>query len=370
MKRILFSSLGVFFLLTACNDTENSKINSQYDIKGTSSFQTSQPIYLQQLVGNNIKYIDTAGIEGKKEFSMSGKLPESGFYRIEIKDKAATIFILDNTPTKITISGTEDLPVIKIEGSVLNKDFEQVTAIQERFKAQTDSLNRAFILAENLKDEKLLEKLDSSYPLVAEMAERDVKKLIRQNEKSVVSVYAASLLDPKLNVDFLDSLSQSLESLQDNTMVKDFIASIQKIKSTKIGSPAPDFTGDSPDGRKISLSDFKGKVVLVDFWASWCGPCRRENPNVVKLYENYKAKNFEILGVSLDNDLEKWKTAIAADGITWPQISDLQGWDSKFAGLYGVEEIPQTFLIDQTGKIAGHNLRGKQLEDKINALLK
>ncbi|MDN3635935.1 TlpA disulfide reductase family protein [Neolewinella lacunae] len=137
------------------------------------------------------------------------------------------------------------------------------------------------------------------------------------------------------------------------------------LRTFAIGAPAPDFTGESPDGSSITLSSLRGKVVLIDFWASWCGPCRKENPNVVRVYEQFKDQGFEILGVSLDNDRDRWLKAIADDRLTWLHISDLKGWRSTFAQQYGVSSIPQTVLLDQDGNILARNLRGPALEEKL-----
>jgi peroxiredoxin len=144
---------------------------------------------------------------------------------------------------------------------------------------------------------------------------------------------------------------------------------IEQVKAFTKGSVAPDFTQKSPEGEDVSLSDFRGKVVLIDFWASWCGPCRRENPNVVKLYEEYKDQGFEILGVSLDRKKGRWLKAIEADGLVWPHVSDLKGWQNEVAQLYGVGSIPHTVLLDREGKIVAQKLRGPALERKVAELI-
>lgn len=138
---------------------------------------------------------------------------------------------------------------------------------------------------------------------------------------------------------------------------------------TRVGSLAPDIEGETPDGSILKLSSLRGKYVLIDFWASWCGPCRMENPNVVRMYAEYKDKGFEIFGVSLDDDHKAWVDAIKADELTWQHVSDLGGWESKFAGLYGVNAIPMTFLLDREGRIIAKGLRGSSLEEKLAELL-
>jgi peroxiredoxin len=149
------------------------------------------------------------------------------------------------------------------------------------------------------------------------------------------------------------------------TPMKRIVEQVKSLRAFSIGAVAPTFSGESPEGDQIALEDLRGKVVLIDFWASWCGPCRRENPNVVRLYNQYREKGFEILGVSLDRTKDRWVKAIADDELTWLHISDLKGWQSKYAKQYGVSSIPQTVLLDKDGRILARNLRGKALEDKL-----
>ncbi|HUP13902.1 MAG TPA: TlpA disulfide reductase family protein, partial [Niastella sp.] len=142
-----------------------------------------------------------------------------------------------------------------------------------------------------------------------------------------------------------------------------------KLRNTAIGAKAPDFTLPSPDGRPLKLSDHFGKYLLLDFWASWCGPCRRENPNIVRVFNKYKDKGFAVFAVSLDSKKEPWIQAIQNDGLTWPQVSDLLFWDSGPAKLYGIRGIPGNVLIDPSGKIIARNVRGEELEKKLAELL-
>jgi peroxiredoxin len=139
--------------------------------------------------------------------------------------------------------------------------------------------------------------------------------------------------------------------------------------SVKIGQEAPEFSLPDPSGKKISLSSFRGKYVLIDFWASWCKPCRMENPNVVKAYNEFKNKNFTVLGVSLDKKKEAWMDAIKTDGLTWTHVSDLQFWESAVVPLYGINSIPTNMLLDPQGKVVAIGLRGEALDAKLKELL-
>ena len=150
---------------------------------------------------------------------------------------------------------------------------------------------------------------------------------------------------------------------------KEFVAFVAKVKATAIGQPAPEISLPDPSGKIVSLSSFRGKYVLVDFWAKWCGPCRRENPNVVKAYNQFKGKNFDILGVSLDRTKADWLQAIQEDGLVWNHVSDLKYFESQAAQDYNINGIPFSILVDPAGKIIAKNLRGPELQKKLESVL-
>ena len=202
-----------------------------------------------------------------------------------------------------------------------------------------------------------------------------MQSFISKNPNSYISLLALGELMQAdgIGIATLTNLYKGLsESVKKTDLGEELGAQLLSESQTAIGAVAPDFTQNDPNGKPVKLSDFRGKYVLIDFWASWCSPCRIENPNVVKAYAQFKNKNFEILGVSLDNPNAKaaWLKAIENDKLTWAQVSDLQGWNNKAAVLYGVKGIPQNFLIDPKGVIIAKNLRGDELIQTLSNILK
>lgn len=233
-----------------------------------------------------------------------------------------------------------------------DRGFHQLPWVYESFKNYTSTLSQVY------KDEAtFVEVVDPTFAEIPEgsMAEKlalgGVVTILQQRNHPAFAHYARQFIahfgkdDPNAAAD----LEQQIETQ----------------KSFVVGGTAPDFTQQTPEGEDLSLSDLRGKVVLVDFWASWCGPCRRENPNVKRVYDTYHEQGFEILGVSLDRTKDRWLKAIADDGLPWPHVSDLQGWKNAAAVLYSVSSIPHTILLDRDGKIIARGLRGPQLEAKL-----
>jgi peroxiredoxin len=190
-----------------------------------------------------------------------------------------------------------------------------------------------------------------------------ILKFANDNPESLASFYAINSLNPSdYEKEFIAYSDKIKSSFNDNASVTEFLVRMAKLKTVQIGQVAPAFTIKKLDGSTVSLADFKGKYVLLDFWASWCMPCRQENPNVVKAYNKYKDRNFTIFSVSLDKDPAAWKQAIAADNLTWTHAGELSDFEGPTVRLYQVEAIPSSFIIDPAGKIIAKNLRGDGLD--------
>jgi peroxiredoxin len=195
----------------------------------------------------------------------------------------------------------------------------------------------------------------------------DIDSFIAANPASVVPAYVLyrDYISRLSTEELQNSVSKFDASLNELSYIKEVKSVIGKRQQVKVGSQAPDFLSLSPEGEELSLSNFQGQYVLLQFWASWCGPCRRSNPHYVKLYDQFKDQGFHIVSVSLDNNKQAWINAIEADQLTWSHLSDLKFWDSEPASLYGVRNIPSNVLIDPQGTILGINLRGTDLDQKL-----
>jgi peroxiredoxin len=346
------------------------------------------PVFLEELTLKEVKIADTTSLkDASGKFTLKGTVPEQGLYRIRFGNSKYIILALDAGDMKIE-GDYENLDKINIKGSDASAALQQLmNDANEKGQALTlemravDSLQNA-----NTPDSILQAKVKTLQQKEADMQQ----SFISYAEKTPYpanAVFALSMVnDPSILIQQKQVVNNVEKRFPENTLVRSLSARLGEIEqqvnagagggddesmtAVKIGDVAPDFSLPDPSGKKVSLSSFRGKYVLVDFWASWCKPCRMENPNVVKAYQQFKGKNFTILGVSLDKKKEPWVEAIQADGLAWNHVSDLKFWDSMVVPLFGINGIPANFLLDPQGKIIAANLRGPALEAKLKEVVK
>lgn len=372
-KIILILSVAV---LAACSSSSKKK-SGNFELKGTLTDSKGETLVLEQLASQQPVAIDSCTIDEAGNFCFENCSPPIGFYRIKISDQNFAMLVLDSVD-KVKVSGSaKDLGnTYKVEGSAETKLFTEYNELAKFNRRRVDSLQQAFqsamgsVRMDSLRMDSLSKIFEGVFNKIIDGYSAQIAEKIMANTDKFASIMAIQPLDPDKYTEIFKALDAGLNAkFPENQNVKIFHQVVNRATATKSGGVAPDIDLGDTEGKKIALSSFRGKIVLVDFWASWCKPCRKEMPNVVKAYAKYKSKGFEIYGVSLDKDREAWREAIRTDGITWPQVSDLQFWDCVAAKAYNVQSIPYTVLLDREGKIIAKGLRGPELEKAIEKAL-
>ncbi|TJZ61455.1 AhpC/TSA family protein [Sphingobacterium olei] len=260
-----------------------------------------------------------------------------------------------------------------IVGSELSSKLKEFAPTKRRKELIQDSLQASFVKATAGKSEIEIENLRSEY-LTSFKQELNyyTKKVVEfaNENQNLAGFYAVSTLDPEIAEQEIIAYAEQIhDQFTENRYVNQFKEEAAKLKILAVGQPAPEFEAYTPDNRIVKLSDYRGKLTLIDFWASWCVPCRKENPNIVRLYDQYRDKGFAVLGVSFDNNPGSWMRAIEEDKLTWTNISDLKAWNSDLVLMYRIMAIPASVLVDANGNIAAKNLRGKELGDFLSKAL-
>ncbi len=363
MKRILFIALTV--ILFGCSEKEKG-FTIKVNLEGAQGKVT-----LGENIGGTLVGVDTADFV-KSVATLKGSVEYPHQYYLSIVGgRSNAVVFVENT--KMEVSGNVDsLNMIKVNGSETHDDYQEIkdkiNNIQQEYMSTYIDAQAAFSVGDTVKGQGLLEQVQAMYESLDDVQ----VEFVKNNPSSYFSPIVLLSIQNEIDFDVLDTLVNGLDStiLEIPSMVQ-LKERVELLRNVAVGKIAPDFTQNDANGNPVKFSDIysQNEVTLLDFWASWCQPCRAENPNVVAVYNDYKDKGFTVFGVSLDQDKASWLKAIEMDKLNWTQVSDLAYWNNVVANEYGVNSIPSSLLVDKTGKIIGRDKRGDDLREIVSEIL-
>lgn len=345
-----------------------------FKIEGTFRNFNGNKVYIHHRWDGK-EMTDSAKVQAGK-FSMQAKCAEPTLFWVttsmDLKDPNSFSFFPDAGLSKLNLIG-DSLPFSTAEAGKNQADYLQYRVFINELVAIQAKLNQDYAVASQKGDMAAQQGVQMAYQDLNARYITGVKAFVKEHPASLVSAFVVynDFTNPAIAIDEVEAALATLDaSLSQSNYYTTVQKKIEDRRGTTVGYKATNFSQAAPDGKMVKLSDFKGQYVLIDFWASWCRPCRMENPNVVAAYNKFKDKGFTVLGVSMDSNKEPWLQAIKQDNLTWTQVSDLKGWGNEVGRLYGVQGIPQNFLVDKDGKIIAKDLRGAALEEKLAEVLK
>jgi peroxiredoxin len=319
--------------------------------------------------------VDSAKVkEGK--FTFKGKILEPSMHSLRVETvQSSSYIVIENGEIDIDII-KDSVFQNKMSGTYNNDqlfEFNKKGIENEKKKKEFGKKYQAtFLLAQNKKDTVTMKDIRTKYENLEKSFKTEIEVYIKEHPKALISALLIGSLFNEFepNMTKIETLYNGLDkSIKDSKAGKSIVKNIKEFKTVKEGRRAPEFAAPNPEGKKVTLKESLGKVTIVDFWASWCGPCRKENPNMVALYNEFHDKGLNIIGVSLDDAADKWKEAIAKDKLAWTQVSNLKKWSDPIAVQYGVESIPKTYVLNSFGVVVAKDLSGEALKAKIIELL-
>jgi peroxiredoxin len=375
LKTILFLVVALTFSCSTSGKEDDKPADNSWTItiKGKVGFPQQGQIVIQELKDGSTGWQDTIKLKSNYTFAKKIKLVEPGFYRINFYNKQVLNVILNKNDIEVNVDGNNAQGFFEVKGSPDLDLIRKVQDLKQQQNAEISKIIEEFNVAAQQHDDKKAAQLKQAYAEALKKYNDQIASMLVDGTPSlaVINLLQNNVLDKDdyfpTYVSIADKLKKEWPTYSQS---KGFVEYVDRLKSTAIGQVAPELSLPDTNGQIVKLSSMRGKYVLVDFWAKWCGPCRDENPNVVRVYNKYKDKGFTVLGVSLDRSKEDWLKAIKEDNLTWTHVSDLKFWQSEAAKIYSITAIPFSILVDPNGVIIDKNLRGPALEAKLAEVIK
>lgn len=370
MRYLTYIFLIAVLFLSSCAGNESKEALGLKVSGEVKKLNPGVTVFLEEIDGSTFKVVDSTQIGGNNDYEFAVNIDQPSFYRVNFDDNQYVNFILNKTDVVVNADGDKQIGFAEVKGSPDTDYFFEITAMREEFQRELQNLNSQFRLARSGGDMKSALHLQQQYVVIEADFNKSLKKKIWDIGPSITALFAINYLaDVEKEFTFLDSLSDRFQNaLPNSKFTAQLLLQVDQMSKLAVGSVAPEIEIPDPDGNPVKLSSLRGQHVLIDFWAGWCKPCRVENPNVVRMYNKYHEKGFEILGVSLDRTREQWLAAIEQDGLMWEHGSELNYFHTQAAQDYSINAIPATYLINPEGRIIGKNLRGPSLESKLEEI--
>lgn len=390
MMKYIFGIFMLSFVLFSCGDEatiddakdteDETNLPDNFTISGTIDHAARTNLYLEAMTQQGVVKVAATQLDEYGKFNLKGNIPGMGIYQLRLGDQGDELIVLTLMPDdKITLKASKETFISspQLSGGTWTKAMTAYTPIFAKFHVEQQQLER-------LKGKISTEELTKQFTALKKPVDEFCQKIMISEPANPYNIVLSSAITPQMgfddwdpkNLTILQNVAMAFETNYPGAkMTEAMVTQYQQVESmynqhigndASTGKNAPEILLPRPNGSMLNLSSLRGNYVLIDFWASWCGPCRRENPNVIRLYNQYKNKGFTVYSVSLDENKEAWLGAIASDGLVWPNhVSDLSRWNSPVVQAYQIQGIPHTVLVDPKGKIIATGLRGAELEQKL-----